>query len=181
MYDNEYDDYQKPRSGNIQARDEVMGISSRGGKRVSDTQRDDVTQHIAACVTHGVLTDGEAAARLDAVMESKTEGDLIHLVRDLPNEAALAALKARKRLSRRASGRVGKVANWLLNTNFGRAVYHGFWTVVAASIGFVPSIVIDFTSRGHIGAVGGSLMALSIVSAIVVFAINVGFAISYWE
>lgn len=142
--DPEDDDYRRPRSGNMQTADSVMGIVQSGkGKRVSDPERQDVSDHIATCVTYGILDDDEAAARLDAAMNAKTEGDLLHLVRDLPNETKLATLRARSRVSRMAKGRkFARLIPWMQNTRLGRAMFHTTIAVSALLLAILPGAIL---------------------------------------
>lgn len=176
------DEYRHPRSGAIQTADEAMGIIRGGAKRVSDTQRDDVIAHIAANVSHGVLSSDEAEARLDAAREAKTEGDLIHLARDLLSETELAQHKARKRIAkwRRGSG-LGRFSSWLVQTKHGRILFHAAVAVLAAMVAVVPSAFVASVSGKSIGPVGVSIMVLTIAAGIVTFVIDVVSAISWYE
>lgn len=173
------DDYRRPRSGRMQTKDDAMGIF--GGMRVSNTNRDDVVNHIAACVTHGYLTDQEAAARMDAAAEARTEGDLIHIARDLPSEERLLALKTRKRLSKRVGTRFGRVSNWLFTRKTGRALFHASVAALALMTAIIPGTVIDSLNHGRFGALGAAVTVATIVVGVIAFVVNLAFTLDWFS
>jgi hypothetical protein len=177
---NDYDEFDRrqSRSGRVTTKDEAMGLL--GGKRVSHVNRDDVTHHIAACVTHGYLDDEEAAARMDAAGQARTEGDLIHIVKDLPGEDALAVAGARKRLARRAGGRFGRLFHWLLATKAGRAAFHGAVAALALMLAIITPTAINVASHGHFGIIGGGLAIAAVVVGVITLIVNMAFCIDWY-
>ncbi len=135
-----YHDVYDGDGGQMQTADEAMGIL--GGQRVSNMHRDDVRNHLIACETYGYLNETEARLRKDAAYKARTEGELFHVVRDLPDETKLATLGARKRLTVRAGGRVGRLFKWLLTTKPGRGLFHPAIAVMALMLAVIPMAVL---------------------------------------
>lgn len=172
---NEYD---RPRSGSIQTRDEAMGIH-KDALRVSNLHRDDVRNHIDACEVYGYLNKAQADARKDAVDKAQTEGDLIHLARDLPGREKLAALKARKP-ERPVSGSA-KAVRWLTTVKFGRVWLHSSTAVFALLLGLIPSFAIGEISHGHTGPVGVGFSVATAVIGFVLLIVNLCLGIDWFD
>lgn len=165
--------------GKVQTKDEVMGIFD-GRKRVNNLNRDDVANHITACETWGYLTPEQARARRDTAEKAQTEGELFHLVRDLPNEEKLAALGVRKRLSSLAhGGKIGKITRWLLTSRLGRAVFHSLIAVLTATFAIVPGMVVSIGHHGHFGTAGAVLTVVTAIIGGIAFIVNFLFA-GHW-
>ncbi len=166
-------------SGSVTTKDEAMGIV--GGKRVNNMHRDDVRNHIIACETYGYLNGKESFARQDAADKARTEGELFHVVRDLPDEAGLAALGARKRLARLAvGGKATRLFKWLLATRLGRTVLHGGIGVAALMLAIIPVTVIDNATHGHFYPFGVTVTVLTMAVGIIAFVANLFWCIDWF-
>jgi hypothetical protein len=161
-----YEDDPSP-SGSMQTADEAMGIFHNGGRRVNNMNRDDVTNHLTACEVYGYLNEDELAARKDAADKAKTEADLMHLVRDLPSEEKLVALRARKRLSRLRNGsKLARLFTWLLTVKTGRLVFHPVIGLFGLMLAILPAVLLA-GPHGYGPGRAGVAVALGLVGGVI--------------
>jgi hypothetical protein len=148
-------------------------LDLHGGRRVGDRERQDVIHHLIACGTSGHLEHEEAERRMSAATDAVRKEELYRLVKDLPDQRELAAMKQRRSVA-------GK-ERWLTSTRHGRVVLHLSLGVLSFMLIIVPVIV--STNDGWKGPGAVALVVACVLGGLASLVGDVAFAALWkgWE
>jgi uncharacterized protein DUF1707 len=148
---------------NVQATPVPDSVNLTRKPRVGTRQRDEAVAHINRLHGEGYLPEHERAARVGRALEAEHEGDLEHLLTDLPRELLVRPVPGRERRRQ-----------WRRSHLDAAALIMGAWFVVGGVLlSATPIGVISSVSHG-LGHANGWLTTAVIVTMILGIASAIG-------